>query len=224
MFQSKLLDGTIIEDTYPRGIPLTIRLGGGQVIKGLEDGLVGMCIGEIRNLTIPASMAYGPTGIPPLIPPNSILLTKIELVEIEKVAYRSPPNLKIVTEQKDSNPQIEPSDETNNQNKHLDETDHKNVPYPVVGVAESENIGNVVPYNPNDLSSGLEGIAENFGKVIPRDPNFFKIDTDYEEQAIYERYYRRHNSEGRTYNIRKQTKRDTENVRSFNYGHHNNEL
>lgn len=113
MFQGTLLDGTVIDDTYPRDNPLMFRLGGGQVIKGLEDGLVGMCIGEIRNLTIPASMAYGTTGIPPLIPPNAILLIKIELVKIKKLTDWSQPKLETVPEDKIINSIIEPSDETN---------------------------------------------------------------------------------------------------------------
>lgn len=88
---------------------MIIRLGGGQVIKGLEDGLVGMCVGEIRNLTIPASMAYGTTGIAPLIPPNAILLIKIELVEIEIITGRPEPYLQDVSEQKESNSEVMPS-------------------------------------------------------------------------------------------------------------------
>lgn len=237
MFQGKLLDGTIIEDTYPRGNPLTIRLGGGQVIKGLEDGLVGMCIGEIRNLTIPASMAYGSTGIPPLIPPNAILLIKIELVDIEKVTHQSPPDLKIVLEQKDSNPEIKSSDETNQQNQQyeplIDNTEQNDVPYHWAGRENAD----VIPGDPYYFPSSVAGVSEDFGKVIPRDPNFFKIKSS-EEQENYERYGRSGgwqyaNTEESVADDESQNSEDdsenemqikTEDDKTFNYGYHNNEL
>ncbi|KAJ8320759.1 hypothetical protein KUTeg_002346 [Tegillarca granosa] len=52
-------DGQKFDSTYDRDEPLLIQLGMGQVIKGLEKGLLDMCAGEKRKLTIPPRYAYG---------------------------------------------------------------------------------------------------------------------------------------------------------------------
>ncbi|MEO7112188.1 MAG: FKBP-type peptidyl-prolyl cis-trans isomerase [Polyangiaceae bacterium] len=65
-----------------RGKPFTFKLGGGQVIKGWDQGLVGMKPGEKRRLTIPASLAYGPVGHPPQIPGNSTLVFDVTMEKI----------------------------------------------------------------------------------------------------------------------------------------------
>ena len=50
--------------------PFEFTLGQGQVIKGWEAGIKGMCINEKRRLTVPADMGYGEAGSPPVIPPG----------------------------------------------------------------------------------------------------------------------------------------------------------
>jgi FKBP-type peptidyl-prolyl cis-trans isomerase FkpA len=57
----------------------TVVLGQGKVIKGFDEGLVGMKQGGIRRLIIPASLAYGATGSPPTIPPNSVLIFDVTM-------------------------------------------------------------------------------------------------------------------------------------------------
>jgi len=72
--------GNKFDSSHDRGQPLPLTLGVGQVIKGWDEGLVGMCVGEKRTLTIPPDMAYGQRGFGSVIPPNSALVFNVELV------------------------------------------------------------------------------------------------------------------------------------------------
>jgi peptidylprolyl isomerase len=62
--------------------PFQFTLGGGQVIPGWDQGVVGMKVGERRRLTIPADLAYGAQGSPPKIGPNEALIFDIDLKKI----------------------------------------------------------------------------------------------------------------------------------------------
>jgi alpha-tubulin suppressor-like RCC1 family protein len=77
-----LLTGTQFDSSRDRGQPFEFVLGRGTVIKGWEQGLLGMKVGERRKLVIPSSMAYGPQGRPG-IPPYSTLVFDVELLAIE---------------------------------------------------------------------------------------------------------------------------------------------
>ena len=55
-------DGSKFDSSYDRGKPFKFTIGTGQVIRGWDQGLLGMCIGEARKLTIPPNMAYGSSG------------------------------------------------------------------------------------------------------------------------------------------------------------------
>ena len=77
-----LQNGTEFDNSKKRGEPFTFTVGAGQVIKGWEEGLVGMKVGGQRVLVIPPDKAYGEQGIGP-IPPNATLVFAIELVEIK---------------------------------------------------------------------------------------------------------------------------------------------
>lgn len=83
-YTGKLLDGTKFDSSLDRNEPFELTLGAGMVIKGWDEGIVGMKVGGKRKLTIPSNMAYGPSGHPPVIPPNSPLVFDVELLEIEK--------------------------------------------------------------------------------------------------------------------------------------------
>ena len=78
-----LLDGTKFDSSYDRGTPFTFTLGAGQVIKGWDQGLLGMKVGGKRKLTIPPDLAYGAQSPSPQIPANSTLIFEIELLKVE---------------------------------------------------------------------------------------------------------------------------------------------
>lgn len=77
-----LQDGTEFDNSKKRGQTFDFKVGGGQVIKGWDEGLVGMKVGGQRILVIPSNMAYGEKGIGP-IPGGATLVFSIELVEIK---------------------------------------------------------------------------------------------------------------------------------------------
>ncbi|KAI0663459.1 hypothetical protein C8Q70DRAFT_1050136 [Cubamyces menziesii] len=76
-------NGNKFDSSRDRGQPLPLTLGTGQVIKGWEEGLKDMCVGEKRTLTIPPGMAYGSRGFGNVIPANSALVFDVELMGIE---------------------------------------------------------------------------------------------------------------------------------------------
>uniref|UniRef100_A0A182T5V2 peptidylprolyl isomerase n=1 Tax=Anopheles maculatus TaxID=74869 RepID=A0A182T5V2_9DIPT len=83
-YTGTLEDGTEFDSSIPRGNPLTFTLGMGQVIKGWDQGLLGMCEGEKRKLVIPPELGYGERGAGDKIPPNSVLIFEVELIKIER--------------------------------------------------------------------------------------------------------------------------------------------
>lgn len=76
MFQ----DGKIFDQSYGRG-PFSFKLGGGQVIKGWDEGVAGMKVGGKRKLVIPSDLAYGKRGAGGVIPPDATLVFEVELLD-----------------------------------------------------------------------------------------------------------------------------------------------
>ncbi|XP_044354628.1 peptidyl-prolyl cis-trans isomerase FKBP15-2-like [Triticum aestivum] len=78
-----LTDGSVFDSSYDnRGDPFEFTLGNGQVIKGWDQGLLVMCVGEKRKLRIPAKMGYGERGSPPKIPGGATLVFDTELIAV----------------------------------------------------------------------------------------------------------------------------------------------
>lgn len=75
-------NGEVFDSSVGRGEPFSFVLGAGNVIKGWDLGVVGMKVGEKRKLTIAPQLAYGASGAPGAIPPNSTLIFEVELIAI----------------------------------------------------------------------------------------------------------------------------------------------
>jgi peptidylprolyl isomerase len=68
----------------PKGVPFQFQLGVGDVIKGWDEGIVGMRVGGRRELIIPAALGYGKKGSPPTIPANTPLIFIVDLLAVKK--------------------------------------------------------------------------------------------------------------------------------------------
>ncbi len=78
-----LVDGKKFDSSLDRKQSFTFKLGGGQVIKGFDEGIAGMKVGGKRKLTIPPDLGYGAKGAGNVIPPNAVMIFEIELLNIK---------------------------------------------------------------------------------------------------------------------------------------------
>jgi len=84
-YTGALENGQVFDSSRAEGRePVSIKLGAGQVIPGWEEGLIGMCEGEVRKLIIPPHLGYGDRGVEGVIPGGATLVFSVELLDLQK--------------------------------------------------------------------------------------------------------------------------------------------
>ena len=82
-YKGLLLDGTVFDSSFKRNQPIEFTLGVGQVIKGWDEGISLLGIGDKASFIIPSDLAYGSSGAGGVIPPNATLVFEVELISAE---------------------------------------------------------------------------------------------------------------------------------------------
>ncbi|KAF8222437.1 peptidyl-prolyl cis-trans isomerase [Tricholoma matsutake] len=81
-YNGTLVDGTKVDSSRDRGYPFETDIGVGKVIKGWDEGVLQLSLGEKAILQVTPDYGYGARGFPPVIPPNSPLRFEVELLKI----------------------------------------------------------------------------------------------------------------------------------------------
>merc|ERR1711981_40225 len=83
-YTGTLEDGSKFDSSVDRNEPFKFQIGVGQVIKGWEEGVLGMCVGEKRKLIVPPALGYGDQGAGDIIPGGATLFFEVELIDTEE--------------------------------------------------------------------------------------------------------------------------------------------
>lgn len=82
-YKGQLADGTVFDSSYDRKQPIDFTVGVGQVIKGWDEGLQLLKVGDKARLVIPSQLAYGSQGAGGVIPPDATLIFDVELMDVK---------------------------------------------------------------------------------------------------------------------------------------------
>jgi len=82
-YTGTLTNGVKFDSSHDGKEPLAFKLGAGKVIKGYDEGVSKLHVGDHAILIIPGKLAYGPNGIPNVIPPNATLIFIIEVLDVK---------------------------------------------------------------------------------------------------------------------------------------------
>lgn len=81
-YEGSLLSGQVFDSSYKRNEPIAFQLGVGQVIKGWDEGISLLQVGDKARFVIPSDLAYGSAGAGGVIPPNATLIFDVELMKV----------------------------------------------------------------------------------------------------------------------------------------------
>ena len=82
-YKGQLSDGTVFDSSYKRNQPIEFSLGMGQVIRGWDEGVALLKVGDKARFVIPSNLAYGSRGAGRVIPPNTNLIFDVELMSVK---------------------------------------------------------------------------------------------------------------------------------------------
>ncbi|KAK0133948.1 Peptidyl-prolyl cis-trans isomerase FKBP1A [Merluccius polli] len=82
-YTGTLTNGTTFDSSRNRDSPFKFKIGYGEVIRGWDEGVAQMSVGQQARLTCTPDFAYGPTGHPGVIPPYATLIFDVELIRLE---------------------------------------------------------------------------------------------------------------------------------------------
>ena len=80
-YTGTLTNGAKFDSSYDRNEPFAFKLGAGQVIKGWDEGVAKLHVGDHAILLLPGKLAYGPKGVPNVIPPDATLIFIVEVID-----------------------------------------------------------------------------------------------------------------------------------------------
>lgn len=82
-YTGTLTDGNRFDSSFDRNQPFAFKLGAGQVIKGWDEGVAKLRVGDHAILVLPGNLAYGQRGVPNVIPPDATLIFIVEVVDVK---------------------------------------------------------------------------------------------------------------------------------------------
>ena len=89
-YTGTLTNGVKFDSSHDRNEPFAFPLGAGRVIKGWDEGVAKLRVGDHAILVIPGKLAYGPKGVPNAIPPDATLIFVVEVIDVKPMESAAP--------------------------------------------------------------------------------------------------------------------------------------